>query len=176
MDTVACPSCGEDNPAKFRLCGFCGTSLAPAPETIVCSGCGEENPAKFRLCGFCGTPLAAGTAGGGSVGTRAAAPASGGAASPAAGVHPPGERAPRDGVSLAGTAGGDASPFGSLLAAAPARPATSAPVLPPSEVRKFVTLVFTDLKDSTVMEIAESACPATDAITTASTAIPRTRT
>src|ERR1044072_225706 len=26
---------------------------------IVCSNCGEENPPKFRLCGFCGTPLAA---------------------------------------------------------------------------------------------------------------------
>ena len=25
----------------------------------VCSSCGEENPDKFRLCGFCGTPLAA---------------------------------------------------------------------------------------------------------------------
>ena len=23
----------------------------------VCPGCGEENPARFRLCGFCGTPL-----------------------------------------------------------------------------------------------------------------------
>jgi predicted ATPase/class 3 adenylate cyclase len=31
-----CPNCGEENPAKFRLCGFCGTSLAPElpqPET-----------------------------------------------------------------------------------------------------------------------------------------------
>jgi len=26
---------------------------------IICSNCGEENPPKFRLCGFCGTPLAA---------------------------------------------------------------------------------------------------------------------
>jgi predicted ATPase/class 3 adenylate cyclase len=25
----------------------------------VCPGCGEENPEKFRLCGFCGTPLSA---------------------------------------------------------------------------------------------------------------------
>jgi class 3 adenylate cyclase len=25
-----CPNCGEENPAKFRLCGFCGTALAPA--------------------------------------------------------------------------------------------------------------------------------------------------
>ncbi|HEV2005488.1 MAG TPA: adenylate/guanylate cyclase domain-containing protein, partial [Candidatus Limnocylindrales bacterium] len=24
---VACPSCGETNPARFRLCGFCGTQL-----------------------------------------------------------------------------------------------------------------------------------------------------
>jgi class 3 adenylate cyclase/tetratricopeptide (TPR) repeat protein len=29
-----CPSCGEENPTKFRLCGYCGTALvsaAPAP-------------------------------------------------------------------------------------------------------------------------------------------------
>ena len=26
---------------------------------IKCPGCGEENPPKFRLCGYCGTPLAA---------------------------------------------------------------------------------------------------------------------
>lgn len=30
MSVVVCPSCGEENPAKFRLCGFCGTALAPA--------------------------------------------------------------------------------------------------------------------------------------------------
>ncbi len=24
-----CPSCGEENPPKFRLCGYCGTALAP---------------------------------------------------------------------------------------------------------------------------------------------------
>jgi class 3 adenylate cyclase/tetratricopeptide (TPR) repeat protein len=24
-----CPSCGEENPDRFRLCGFCGTQLAP---------------------------------------------------------------------------------------------------------------------------------------------------
>ena len=27
MEVVVCPSCGEENPAKFRLCGFCGTAL-----------------------------------------------------------------------------------------------------------------------------------------------------
>jgi class 3 adenylate cyclase/tetratricopeptide (TPR) repeat protein len=26
---ITCPNCGEENPAKFRLCGFCGTPLAP---------------------------------------------------------------------------------------------------------------------------------------------------
>jgi len=26
-----CPSCGEENPDRFRLCGFCGTPLAPEP-------------------------------------------------------------------------------------------------------------------------------------------------
>ena len=25
-----CPNCGEENPEKFRLCGFCGSPLAPA--------------------------------------------------------------------------------------------------------------------------------------------------
>src|SRR4029077_20492328 len=62
VETVQCPACHEENPAKFRLCGFCGTSLVPVPETIVCANCGEENPSKFRLCGFCGTPLAAAAA------------------------------------------------------------------------------------------------------------------
>jgi len=155
MDTVACPSCGEDNPARFRLCGYCGASLTPAPETIVCTGCGEENPAKFRLCGFCGTPLAAGAAPTGTAAGLAGGPAGHTATtmppppavpSPAGGdVHPSGRG------SLATTTGGDASPFGSLLAPTPSRPATTAPVLPPSEVRKFVTLVFTDLKDSTAL-------------------------
>jgi len=26
---------------------------------LICPGCGEENPVRFRLCGFCGTALAA---------------------------------------------------------------------------------------------------------------------
>jgi len=26
---------------------------------INCPNCGDENPPKFRLCGFCGTPLVA---------------------------------------------------------------------------------------------------------------------
>jgi class 3 adenylate cyclase/tetratricopeptide (TPR) repeat protein len=27
---INCPGCGEENPPKFRLCGYCGTPLAPA--------------------------------------------------------------------------------------------------------------------------------------------------
>ena len=30
METIVCPTCGEETPARFRLCGFCGTALAPA--------------------------------------------------------------------------------------------------------------------------------------------------
>jgi predicted ATPase/class 3 adenylate cyclase len=59
-----CPGCSEENPDKFRVCGFCGTSLTPAepqpvePQSVICPSCGEANPAKFRLCGFCGAELA----------------------------------------------------------------------------------------------------------------------
>ena len=104
METVTCPSCSEENPAKFKLCGFCGTPLAPVPETVLCPSCGEENPSKFRLCGFCGTALG-GRCDGGARGRV---------------------RRPR-------------------------RAPVAAPALPPTEVRKFVTLVFTDLKDSTAL-------------------------
>ena len=30
MQIQVCPNCGEENPAKFRLCGYCGTPLAEA--------------------------------------------------------------------------------------------------------------------------------------------------
>ena len=30
MEVVVCPNCGEENPARFRLCGYCGTALAPS--------------------------------------------------------------------------------------------------------------------------------------------------
>ena len=33
---LTCPNCGEENPARFRLCGFCGSPLQPdAPEHEV---------------------------------------------------------------------------------------------------------------------------------------------
>ncbi len=31
---VKCPSCGEDNPLKFRLCGYCGAALTAAPAAL----------------------------------------------------------------------------------------------------------------------------------------------
>ena len=32
---LVCPSCGEENPDRFRLCGFCGTELVqPPPEEV----------------------------------------------------------------------------------------------------------------------------------------------
>jgi class 3 adenylate cyclase/tetratricopeptide (TPR) repeat protein len=68
----------------------------PAVETVLCPSCGEENPAKFRLCGYCGTPLAPGIE-------------------------------------------------------QPLRPEPVAPRLPAREIRKTVTLVFTDIKDSTAL-------------------------
>jgi class 3 adenylate cyclase/tetratricopeptide (TPR) repeat protein len=30
MAMILCPGCGEENPAKFRLCGYCGTALSAA--------------------------------------------------------------------------------------------------------------------------------------------------
>ena len=116
METVACPSCGEENPARFKLCGFCGTALAPVPETVFCSNCGEENPSKFRLCGFCGTSLATATA------------------------TPPRQRGSRWSPLRR-----PPPPVALPVAAPPSPPAAALP----TEVRKLVTLVFTDLKDST---------------------------
>jgi len=31
---INCPKCNEENPAKFRLCGYCGTPLVAAPPTL----------------------------------------------------------------------------------------------------------------------------------------------
>ena len=52
-----CPSCGEENPAKFRLCGYCGTPLAaplPAHEvrktvTVVFSDLKDSTALGERL-------------------------------------------------------------------------------------------------------------------------------
>src|SRR5262245_21772831 len=58
MDDVRCPACGEANPSRFRLCGYCGTSLTlPVVASVTCPSCASENPAGFRFCGYCGTVL-----------------------------------------------------------------------------------------------------------------------
>ncbi|HET7693182.1 MAG TPA: AAA family ATPase [Gemmatimonadota bacterium] len=132
METVLCPGCGEENPARFRLCGFCGTGLHPVPETVNCPSCGEENPGKFRLCGFCGTPL--GTAAAGAVGAASAA-----SAAPAA---PPGPAAAPPAPQPV------AAPAPAAVTPAPPPPTIA---LPAHEVRKVVTLLFSDLKDSTAL-------------------------
>jgi len=31
---INCPKCGEENPAKFRLCGYCGTPLVATPASM----------------------------------------------------------------------------------------------------------------------------------------------
>jgi len=28
---VRCPACGEENPERFRLCGYCGAELSTTP-------------------------------------------------------------------------------------------------------------------------------------------------
>src|SRR3954449_963800 len=125
METIACPSCGEENPARFRLCGFCGTELrTPVATTVACPSCGEENPARFRLCGICGAWLQPASSGGdGAVGDEA----------------------------LPGIPGTPvAAALGSLAPSAPA-PAAPAPAAPAREIRKVVTIIFTDLKDSTAL-------------------------
>src|SRR4030095_13805369 len=35
-----------------------GPPPATLDGVVICPNCGEENPERFRLCGFCGTPLA----------------------------------------------------------------------------------------------------------------------
>ena len=119
METVTCPSCGEENPARFRMCGICGTPLGqPAATTVACPSCGEENPARFRMCGICGTPLHPATDGGGAVG--------------------PGEAI----RALAGEP---------IAAPPPAPSPAPAPAAPGRDIRKVVTIIFTDLKDSTAL-------------------------
>jgi len=48
-----CPSCGADNPAEFRFCGACGTSLS----NTACRACGFENANDQGFCGRCGASL-----------------------------------------------------------------------------------------------------------------------
>src|SRR5512145_1076809 len=47
MQMVKCPSCGEENPAKFRLCGYCGTPLVQAAPALPPSELRKTVPLLF---------------------------------------------------------------------------------------------------------------------------------
>ncbi|HET8664586.1 MAG TPA: AAA family ATPase [Nocardioides sp.] len=49
MDVVLCPSCGEENPAKFRLCGYCGTPLAQGAADAPAAPVAAAPPVEARL-------------------------------------------------------------------------------------------------------------------------------
>jgi class 3 adenylate cyclase/tetratricopeptide (TPR) repeat protein len=49
VDVVLCPSCGEENPAKFRLCGYCGTPLAQDAADAPAAPAATAPPAEARL-------------------------------------------------------------------------------------------------------------------------------
>ncbi|HEY3527516.1 MAG TPA: adenylate/guanylate cyclase domain-containing protein, partial [Nocardioides sp.] len=49
MDVVLCPSCGEENPAKFRLCGYCGTPLAQDAADAPAAPAPVAAPVEARL-------------------------------------------------------------------------------------------------------------------------------
>jgi membrane protease subunit (stomatin/prohibitin family) len=95
--TVACTSCGAQNPGG-KFCANCGQPLAPpAPQPSFCSNCGQPTSGKF--CANCGAsaggpPPQAGGAppagGGGGGGVAHAAPPQG---QHAAGYAPPGAQA-----------------------------------------------------------------------------------
>ena len=51
---------GVDN-GRFSNRGRSDRARPDRVDMVKCPGCGEENPPKFRLCGYCGTPLAAPT-------------------------------------------------------------------------------------------------------------------
>jgi len=52
--TVACPSCGHQNPAGTKFCGNCGAKLPEATGKRFCTTCGAELAAGTKFCGNCG--------------------------------------------------------------------------------------------------------------------------
>jgi class 3 adenylate cyclase len=49
---VACPACGQENPAGQRFCGQCA-----APLPAFCPACGAPASSTQRFCGECASPL-----------------------------------------------------------------------------------------------------------------------
>jgi membrane protease subunit (stomatin/prohibitin family) len=52
---VPCPNCNTGNPAGFKFCGNCGTSMVPPKPK--CQPCGKEYNAGTRFCPECGSKL-----------------------------------------------------------------------------------------------------------------------
>jgi membrane protease subunit (stomatin/prohibitin family) len=52
--TIACPSCGHQNPVGGKFCGNCGTKLPEASAKRFCTQCGQEVAAGAKFCGNCG--------------------------------------------------------------------------------------------------------------------------
>jgi len=53
--TVACPSCGHQNPVGAKFCSNCGTQIpAAAGGKQFCTQCGHELNAGAKFCGNCG--------------------------------------------------------------------------------------------------------------------------
>jgi membrane protease subunit (stomatin/prohibitin family) len=55
--SVACPSCGLDNPSGGKFCQHCGQAMAP--KVAHCTECGSELATGAKFCANCGTPTAA---------------------------------------------------------------------------------------------------------------------
>src|SRR5437870_4693988 len=49
---MSCSACQHENPAGARFCNACGATLESA-----CPTCGRVNPSGSRFCNECGTPL-----------------------------------------------------------------------------------------------------------------------
>jgi len=53
-NTVACPSCGQQNPQGAKFCSNCGTKLEDNPGKQFCTECGQELAPGAKFCSNCG--------------------------------------------------------------------------------------------------------------------------
>lgn len=56
VDSLACPKCGKEISADFKLCPYCGVSLP-----LACPKCRKEVAEDFKLCPYCGAELKPGS-------------------------------------------------------------------------------------------------------------------
>jgi membrane protease subunit (stomatin/prohibitin family) len=52
--TVACPSCGHQNPQGAKFCSNCGTQIPAEAAKQFCTQCGQEIAAGAKFCSNCG--------------------------------------------------------------------------------------------------------------------------